>query len=84
METGVGLVTGQGSDPELMMEFSDDGGLTWESLPNKKIGMMGEYLHRPFWNALGSARQRVYRGAISDPIRVTISDTTLEARGGRV
>src|SRR5690606_31683344 len=29
METGVGLSSGQGSDPQVMLQFSDDGGHTW-------------------------------------------------------
>jgi hypothetical protein len=84
METGVGLTLGQGSDPEMMMSYSDDGGQTWTSLPNKKIGPIGSYQQRVFWTGLGSSRQRVYRGAISDPIKVVISDTTIEVDGGRV
>ena len=75
LETGVGLVTGQGSDPQLMMDYSDDGGLTWNSLPNRSIGGIGERYVRCIWNALGSSTQRVYRGAISDPVKVTITDT---------
>lgn len=83
METGVGLTTGQGSDPEIMMDVSDDGGRTWQALPNKKIGKIGEHNQRVFWNQLGSSYDRVYRGAISDPVKVTLIDTQLEARGAR-
>lgn len=84
LETGVGLTTGQGSDPEIMLEFSNDGGVTWTALPNKKLGKIGERQTRAVWRALGSARQRVYRAAISDPIKVNITDTLLEVRGGRL
>jgi hypothetical protein len=83
METGVGLTSGQGSDPEIMMDVSDDGGRTWQALPNKKIGRIGEHNQRVFWNQLGSSYDRVYRGAISDPVKATIIDTQLEARGAR-
>jgi len=84
LEVGVGLVTGQGDDPEIMLECSDDGGKTWRSFPNKKIGKIGEYTARVFWNNLGSARQRVYRMSVSDPVKIVVSDTTLEVEGGRV
>lgn len=84
MEVGVGLPTGQGSDPEMMMDYSDDGGQTWTSMPNKKIGPIGQYQHRIVWTGLGSSRQRVYRGAISDPIKAVISDTVIDVRGGQV
>jgi hypothetical protein len=83
-ETGVGLTSGQGADPEIMMEVSDDGGVTYSSIPNRKLGRIGEYRHRVFWNQLGSAYQRVYRGAITDPVRAVIKDTQLAVRGGRL
>jgi hypothetical protein len=84
LESGVGLTSGQGSDPQLMLDKSDDGGKTWDSLPNKDIGSIGEYRKRVVWNRLGSARQRVYRASVSDPVRVNITDTTVEVRGGAV
>jgi hypothetical protein len=83
LETGVGLTSGQGSDPQLMLDKSDDGGKTWDSLPNKDIGLIGEYRTRVVWNRLGSARQRVYRAAVSDPIPVNVTDTLINVRGAR-
>lgn len=84
LDSGVGLTTGQGSDPEIMLAKSDDGGKTWTNLPNKKIGRMGEYTHRVRWTGLGSARQRVYRAAVSDPVRIAVMDTQLNATGARL
>jgi len=83
-EAGVGLTTGQGSDPEVMCDYSDDGGITWTSLPNRKLGKIGKYEHRVVWHSLGSARQRVYRGALSDPVKAVLVDTFVEVRGGRL
>jgi hypothetical protein len=83
MEYGVGLTTGQGSDPVLMMDYSDDGGMTWNSLPNKKIGPLGNYQYTVDWERTGSARQRSFRGAISDPVKVNITDTQWMGRGAR-
>ena len=84
LETGVGLTTGQGSAPEIMMEYSDDGGLTYKSLPNKSLGAIGRFKDRVFWTGLGSSRERVYRGAVSDPVKMTVTDTLLEVDGGRL
>ena len=84
METGVGLATGQGSIPRIMAQYSDDGGLSWKALPDQGIGKVGETSHRVRWDALGSARQRVYRCAISDPVKVTVTDTVLDVVGGRI
>jgi hypothetical protein len=83
-EAGVGLTSGQGSDPEVMLDYSDDGGQTWQSLPNRKLGQVGQYKNRVVWHALGSSEQRVYRASVSDPVSVTLTDTLLEARGGRL
>lgn len=84
MERGVGNTVDPGSDPEIMLDMSDDGGRTWLSLPNKKIGQLGKYSQRCSWSALGSSDARVYRGAVSDPVKVTVMDTQLQVRGGRV
>lgn len=84
METGVGTVSGQGSTPEIMLDISDDGGYTWQAMPNRDIGQIGKKLHRVVWQNLGSSYQRVYRCRISDPVPVTITDTLLQAKGGRV
>ncbi len=82
LETGVGLTTGQGSDPQMMLDYSNDGGKTWVSLPNKTIGAIGRYDTRVVWHRLGSSRQRVYRAAVSDPIPVNVTDTQIEVREG--
>lgn len=87
LETGVGLTTGQGSDPEMMLEYSDDGGITWISMPNRKIGKIGKYETGVHWERLGQTRRpgkRVYRAAISDPIKVVLTDTQTDVRGGSI
>lgn len=83
-DTGVGLTTGQGSDPQMMLDYSDDGGVTFSSMPNRGMGAIGRYTDRIAWQGLGSSRVgRVYRGAVSDPVRVVIRDTHAEVEGGK-
>ena len=84
VETGVGATTGQGIDPKIMCLYSDDGGLTYKSLPDKSLGALGKRFTRVVWTGLGSARQRVYKMAVSDPVAITVSDTQLEVDGGRL
>ena len=84
LETGVGLTTGQGSSPEIMLEYSDDGGQTYVSMPNRSLGAIGKYESRVVWHNLGASRQRVYRASVSDPIKVTLTDTLIEVDGGRL
>jgi hypothetical protein len=72
METGVGLVSGQGSDPQVMLDWSEDDGVTWSNELWRSAGPMGERKHRAMWNRLGRFRKRTFRVAISDPIKVAI------------
>ena len=81
---GVGLLTGQGSDPQIMLEVSDDGGKTFRMFSSRSLGRIGEYRWRCFWDRLGSSKDRVYRCSVSDPAEVVIMDTQLYTRGGRV
>lgn len=84
LESGVGLTSGQGSDPQMMLSYSNDGGQTWTALPTRDIGAIGRYDTRVSWSRLGSARQRVYRASVSDPIPVNLTDTVIEVREGRL
>lgn len=73
IESGVGLTTGQGSAPQIMLTYSDDGGRTFDSVERwVSMGAIGEYQTRVRWDRLGSSRERIYRVAISDPVKRTI------------
>lgn len=72
METGVGLTTGQGSDPQMMLDWSDNGGKTWSNEHWAPVGKIGEYTKRVRWQRLGSFRQRILRLSISDPVKSVI------------
>lgn len=83
-EAGVGLTTGQGMDPQVLLYVSDDGGTTFDAVPSRSIGKIGQYRYRSIWNRLGSSDDRVYKAAVSDPVRVTVVDSSLEVEGGRL
>ncbi len=72
IESGVGLVSGQGNDPQAMLRWSDNGGRTWKNEHWNPMGKMGEYLYRVVWRRLGSFRQRIFWLRISDPVKVSI------------
>lgn len=76
-ETGVGLTSGQGSDPQVMLQFSDDGGRTWSNEKFRGLGRIGEFKTRVRFARMGSSRDRVYRYAISDPVRRTLTNALL-------
>ena len=74
-ESGTGLNTGQGSDPEIMLRWSDDGGHTWSNEHLSKMGKIGEYYRRVFWRRLGMTvklRDRVYEISQTDPVKAVI------------
>lgn len=75
MRVGVGLTTGQGSDPQAMLDWSDDGGVTFKTRqPWRAMGRIGAYLTRLRWLQMGQFRQRVLRLNITDPVpRVVIA-----------
>lgn len=84
MNTGYGTLTGQGSNPLATLKISDDGGVTFRTLPTRSIGIRGNYTQRPVWWNLGSSRDRVYRMEITDPVPIFSTDTQLEAEGARL
>lgn len=77
-EAGVGLTSGQGSDPQVVLEHSDDGGKTWSNERWESIGKKGEYEKRAIWRRNGSFRQRNYRLTYTEPTKYAI----LGVRGG--
>ena len=81
MGTGVGLIRGQGNDPELRVYFSKDSGETYsESFKRGRIGKVGEYLTRAKVNRFGAARQFTFKVEISDPIPIDIGGAWVEVR----
>lgn len=70
MEVGVGLTSGQGSNPQGMLQWTKDGGKTYSTLqPWRSIGRIGEYLRRMRWIGLGQAYQWGFRFTITDPVK---------------
>jgi hypothetical protein len=80
MEPGLGTLSGQGSDPQVMLQTSNDGGKTWGDERWRSAGKMGEYLTRVRWLRCGSAWgwNRVFRVVLSDPFPRRILGADLE------
>ncbi len=69
LESGVGLAVGQGSEPQIMLQVSKDGGHTWGAERWVSMGKIGEYAKRAKWNRLGQGRDWVFKLRISDPVK---------------
>ncbi len=72
LEAGVGIATGQGSDPQIMLQVSRDGGHNYGSEKWRSMGKVGKYLTRARWLRLGQGRDFTFRLRISDPVKRVI------------
>jgi hypothetical protein len=71
MQAGVGLTTGQGSDPTVNLEVSRDGARTWIDAGTAGLGAIGDYGTRAIWRQLGRSRadRLVFRVTQTDGVR---------------
>jgi hypothetical protein len=82
METGVGLATGQGVNPQIMMSVSKDGGHTYGTEQWASFGEIGQYKTRALWRRQGQARDWTFKFRISDPVKRVIFDSSIKIREG--
>lgn len=82
-ERGVGIATGQGSDPLVMLRVSRDGGHTWGNEITASMGKVGEYTKRAEFRRLGTSRDFVFELAISDPVKRVIVGAGIDYTPGR-
>lgn len=71
-ELGVGLNTGQGSDPQWMLRMSKDGGMTYGNEKWASGGVIGYRRARAMWNNLGMFRNGAVEISCSDPVKKAI------------
>jgi len=84
VQAGVGLNTGQGSDPQIVLRWSDDGGHTWSSEHSRSMGAIGKTGTRVIWRRLGATmklRDRVYEISGTDPVKIAIMGAELIVSG---
>jgi hypothetical protein len=82
IESGVGLVSGQGSQPVCDLQVSKDGGFTFNSIGFSSMGLLGDRTARLKWNSLGAARDWVLKLVITDPVKRVITGASAEVQGG--
>jgi hypothetical protein len=79
LQPGVGRETGPGSEPQVMLRVSRDGGRTWGPEQWRPIGGVGRYRTRACWRRLGVARDAVLELAVSDPVEAVVIGAELDA-----
>lgn len=81
-QPGVGIQSGQGSDPQAILEWSDDGGSTFGNQHFASIGKVGKYKNRTIWRQLGTARDRIFQVTVTDPVNRVLISAELKAQPG--
>ena len=81
-ESGVGLAAGQGSDPQVMLSFSRDGGRSFGPERWASMGKAGEYLKRARWRQNGRGRDVVVKLRITDQVKRVIVGANWVAEEG--
>ncbi len=85
IEAGVGLdglPATQGTDPQMILRFSGDGGHSWSNEKQSAMGKIGAYGIRAIWRRLGMSRDRVYELTSTDPVKQVWIGAELEVEGG--
>lgn len=80
-DTGNGLTTGLGSDPQVMMRYSDDGGHVWSNTRYRDLGLTGKYRTRVKFNRLGQFICRAFEVSVSDPVKRDLIAASVTANG---
>lgn len=81
LEAGVGLDSGlvPGTEPQVMLRTSTDGGATWSYGRWRSAGKIGRYPQQVSWFQLGQARTMAFEVSIADPVKVVLIGATVEA-----
>lgn len=70
METGVGNQSDPGSDPQITLWISKDGGKTYSNGYQRSFGKVGKYLSRAVWRKLGMSFISItFKIRITDPVK---------------
>lgn len=78
VETGVGLQSGQGSDPQLSLRISKDGARTWSNSYSTGVGAAGQYGKQVKFRRLGISQQCTFEITMSDPVKWAVTGSYLE------
>lgn len=81
-QMGVGLASGQGSNPLLMCQLSNDGGHTWDGESHVPIGAMGDYLGPVDFDKFANGYDVRFRVKCSDPVYFSLFDGIVDMRDG--
>jgi hypothetical protein len=77
MDVGLGVQSGQGAPPTVLLRVSDDGGRTWSNELRASTGAAGAWRTRVYWTRLGLFQHAVAEFTYSDPVPFRVVDAYL-------
>jgi hypothetical protein len=81
MESGLGLSTGQGSDPQIALKVSPNGGKTFGAERSRSAGARGDYEARAIWFRNGSGMRWQPEVVCTDPVPWKITGAAAHVSG---
>lgn len=80
MKKGVGLITGQGEDPQIIIEYSVDGGQSFAQGDHVRVGRLGETNLKVEWFKMLSFYDLIIRITTSDPVYYSLQSAAIDGR----
>jgi hypothetical protein len=80
METGVGLIVGQGDNPRIIVEASYDGGRTWAAGAWPKVGRLGEFVLKVKWDNMKTFYDCMLRISSTDPVNYSVFSANIDLK----
>lgn len=80
VEQGVGLITGQGENPRMLLELSLDGGRSFAHSQWIELGRLGEYTLEVDADLMVVADEIIPRLTITDPVPLSISASLVDIK----
>jgi len=75
-----GTIVDQDDDPQISLSWSDNKGRSYGNPVTQSLGKTGEYQVVPSWNALGEARDRVFKLSWSTNNKMALNGGFIEAK----
>lgn len=82
LDLETGIANASVSNPQIVLQWSDDGGHTWSNEHWKSLGVVGRYKTRARWLRLGRSRNRIFRTIVSDAVKRNIINAHLDGTMG--
>lgn len=74
------VLSGQGSDPKVVVRWSYDSGRTWRNEKHLSLGVAGDYLAKAIRRNCGGSRNRLIEFYVTDPVPFFLIDAYAEIK----